>query len=250
LLRILSLKKTFVPPIQPIKFDTETLSKPKDISEKFIRQFVPKPKYSVRSRLIQRQLHKTHPLDHEFMPFTAAMTTEAIACSNNSTTTGPDGLTSLHLKHLGQSGINYLTELLNLSVRDAVIPVIWKTALVLPIPKAEKLADQGLSYRPISLLSPAIKILERLLLPTLTISLQAALTQHGFRMDRSTITALLPMSSAISEGFNCDKTTSRTAWVAIDISKAFDTVDISLLLKQISASDLHHNYVRCLSSYL
>jgi hypothetical protein len=134
LLRSLSGKKTIVPPNQPISFGSATLSKPKDIAEKFIRQFVPGPKSSLRSRLILRQLHKTHPLDHEYMPFTTAMVTEALAKSSNSTATGPEGLTSLHLKHLGQSGISFLTELYNLSVRDAVVPAIWKTALVLPIP--------------------------------------------------------------------------------------------------------------------
>jgi hypothetical protein len=69
-------------------------------------------------------------------------------------------------------------------------------------------------------------------------------------MDRSTTTASLPFGNLVSEGFNANKPASRTALVAIDISKAFDMVDITLLLEQISSSNLHHNYVRWLSSYL
>jgi hypothetical protein len=38
--------------------------------------------------------------------------------------------------------------------------------------------------------------------------------------------------------------------VAIDLSKTFDMVDITLLTEQISNSSLHHNYVRWLSTYL
>jgi ribonuclease P/MRP protein subunit RPP40 len=38
--------------------------------------------------------------------------------------------------------------------------------------------------------------------------------------------------------------------VAIDISKAFDTVDHTLLLRQISESNLEHNVVRWLVTYL
>jgi hypothetical protein len=178
------------------------------------------------------------------------MTTEAINQSSNSTATGPDGLASLHLKHLGPAAISYLTDLFNLSVRDVLVPAIWKSALVLPISKPGKSTDQGFLYRPISLLSPPIKFLERLLIPSVTSPLQAVPTQHAFRMNRSTITALLPLASKISEGFNCSKPASRTETVAIDISKAFDTVDISLLLEQISSSGLHHNYVGWLSSYL
>jgi hypothetical protein len=44
--------------------------------------------------------------------------------------------------------------------------------------------------------------------------------------------------------------TPRTVIVAVDISKAFDTVDTMLLLEQISSTDLHHNLVRWLASYL
>jgi hypothetical protein len=69
-------------------------------------------------------------------------------------------------------------------------------------------------------------------------------------MDRSSTTALLPFCNLISEGFNAKKPASRTAMVAINISKAFDTLDLTLLLDQISKSELHHNYVRWLSTYL
>jgi hypothetical protein len=38
--------------------------------------------------------------------------------------------------------------------------------------------------------------------------------------------------------------------VAIDLSKAFDTIDLTLLIQQIASSSLHHNLVRWLSTYL
>jgi hypothetical protein len=74
------------------------------------------------------------------------MSEEAIRKSSCSTATGPDGLTTLHLKHLGPAGIGYLTDPFNLSVKDAVVPAIWKLALVLPILKPGKPADQGTLY--------------------------------------------------------------------------------------------------------
>jgi hypothetical protein len=74
--------------------------------------------------------------------------------------TGPDGLTLFHLKYLGTAGIGYLTDLFNFLVKVAVVPAIGKAALILPILKPGMPADQGTSYRPISLLCPAIKISE------------------------------------------------------------------------------------------
>jgi retron-type reverse transcriptase len=62
--------------------------------------------------------------------------------------------------------------------------------------------------------------------------------------------ALLPLCHQISEGFDADKPATRTAFVAVDISKAFDTFDITLLLQQISRSELRHNLVRWLSTIL
>jgi hypothetical protein len=190
-------------------------------------------------------------LDHGFTPFTSALTADAIKESKGSMATGPDGLTAVYLiKHLGPAGKAYSTQIFNLSVRDAVVPSIWKTAVVLPILKPGKPAGVGSSYRPISLLCPAIKVLERLLLPSITSSLQASPYQHGFCPNRSCTTALLPLVAKISEGFNQNKPVTRTVAVAIDLSKAFDTINLMLLLDQISGSRLNSNYVRWLATYL
>ena len=178
------------------------------------------------------------------------MTLQAIKACSNSVATGPDGLTMLHIKHLGPRGLQYLTHLFTLSLRSADIPAIWKQAAIIPIPKAGKPADLGTSYRPISLLCPAAKVMEKLLLPQLTNHLQLADSQHGFRRQRSTISALLPLAHKVATGFNKSKPADRTVLMAIDFSKAFDTVNHTKLLQAVSNSTLPHNTVRWLVSYL
>jgi len=91
--------------------------------------------------------------------------------------------------------------LYNLSLNFCNIPAIWKHAIVVPIPKPKKQLDQGTSYRPISLLCPAVKVLERLLKPELD-SLPLSSSQHEFRSNHSTITALLPLAHKLAQGFN------------------------------------------------
>jgi hypothetical protein len=100
--------------------------------------------------------------------------------------TGPDGIGPEHFRHLGQRAMKYLTELFNLSVGDAVIPSIWKQALILPVVKPGKPASQSTSFRPISLLCPAAQIFERLLLPDISQSLPPSDYQHGFHPMHST----------------------------------------------------------------
>ena len=175
---------------------------------------------------------------------------DAIKASKNSPAAGPNGLTMLHLKHLGPLGIRYATHLFNLSVKAADIPAIWKSANVIPVLKPGKSPDQGPSYRPISLLCPEIKVLERMLLPTLSASLTTSPSQHGFKARHSTVSALLPLSTNIVRGFNARKPAIRTGLLCVDLSKAFDVVDHHRLLKKIGLTDLHSNLKRWLVAYL
>lgn len=85
---------------------------------------MPRPKSDPFTRKVMHDLHRKHQLNHSFAPFTLTLTTDAINVSSSLTATGPDGLTSLNLKHLGPAGVAYPTAIYKLSVRDAVIPAI------------------------------------------------------------------------------------------------------------------------------
>ena len=257
LIRSLSGTRTRIPPNQPISFTTldgttKTCTKPSAIAKFFTKQFTSIKPHTQDPELRKtlRRLHQEHQLDHSFSPFTSANTTEAIKQSKNSTATGPDNLSILHLKNLGPSGTQYLTDICNLSISQAEIPDIWKKAIIIPLLKAGKPAELGKSYRPISLLCPASKVLERLILPHLTATLTPNNTQHGFRSMRSTTTALLPLSTMVAVGFNQQKPASRTAALAIDFAKAFDSVDHPTLLRKLLDAPLHPNYTRWLFCYL
>jgi hypothetical protein len=95
-----------------------------------------------------------------------------------------------------------------------------------------------------------VKILERLLLPLICAGLPISRTQHGFSTGRSTTTALLPLVTRVANGFNENKPPSRTAAAILDISKAFDAVDLTLLVQKISGSTLHPNLKCWLATYL
>ena len=122
--------------------------------------------------------------------------------------------------------------------------------MIIPIPKPGKNTSLGTSYRPISLLCPAAKVLESLILPTINKYLQPAPDQHGFRPDHSTTSALLQMTTDIAMGFNQRKPPDRTICVAVDLSAAFDTVCHNNLLSKINRSQLPPATARWLSCYL
>ena len=69
------------------------------------------------------------------MTFTTDLVTRAIRSCSNTKAFGPDKLSIFHLKHLGPRATTYLTALFNDSVNSSRIPAIWKSSIVIPIPK-------------------------------------------------------------------------------------------------------------------
>ena len=197
-----------------------------------------------------RDLHRHHRVDPSYRPFDVRGVAAAIRNEGSSTAQGPDGVTVLQLRHLGKHGLAFLTELFNFSVSKFDIPAIWKNSVIIPTLKVGKPRDQGLFYRPISLLCPAVKLLERLLFLSFVKALGAHRSQHSFRLRLSTASALLPISARVVSGFNQRTAPSRTIAIAVDISKLFETVSHCFLVEMIHRSRFRHNWVRWLVAYL
>ena len=233
-----------------IKFNNKPVSENKKIVNLLNRQYTPstskKPTQEYRSTIRKLKLKK----NSTEVLFTSAQTKKAIRQSKNSKALGPDEISPIMLKHLGDHGAAYLTKLFNATVNSAIIPANWKTGKIIPLLKPNKSIDESKSYRPISLLSPAAKILEKLILPDLAAAVNLQDHQHGFRPKRSTVSALLEVQSHISEGMNKRKPCDRTILVALDLSRAFDTVDHEQLLADILHLELSDTLKKFLSCYL
>ena len=101
------------------------------------------------------------------------------------------------------------------------IPSLWKIGRIIPILKPNKSPEQSTSYRPISLLSPLAKLMEKLVLGTLTTTALHAIHDH------------------IQRGLNEKRPNKRTIMVALDLTRAFHTVNIGILMKIILETTLH-----------
>ena len=133
-------------------------------------------------------------------------------CSNTKAF-GHDKLSMFHLKNLGPKAIEYLTALFNDSVTSLSI---CKSSIV--IPKPGKDSSLGTSYRPISLLCPAAKVMEALMLTTVNTHLLPACDQHGFRPGHSTTSALLQLMSDVATSFHEREPPHRRICVAVDLT--------------------------------
>ena len=80
----------------------------------------------------------------------------------NSKASGWDNIDTYIIKLIGQDIVPALTHIVNTSITTAVFPACYKTSKIIPLLKSTQLDKlDPSSYRPVSLLSVASKILER-----------------------------------------------------------------------------------------
>ena len=157
-------------------------------------------------RQLKRQFHQL-PLTGT-PSFTPAATKQAIRLAKSSTTIRPGGMSTHHLKKLAHGAIKYLTNIFNLSISTGQIPEIWHKSVIIQILKSGKDNNIGKIWRPISLLCPAAKMLEKLLLPKILTHIPFHHAQHGFRPIHSKCTALSTITADIAAGFSRKKVCS------------------------------------------
>ena len=182
--------------------------------------------------------------------FTSDHVTSAIKSCRSSRSYGADSLNIFYLKNLGPLATEHLTALYNDSLKSCCLPSIRKTSLVIPIPKPGTDSSQGTSYIPMSLLCPAAKVLEALILPSINEFLTPAKDQHGFRPRHLTTSAPLQLTTDIETDFNQWKPPHRTVCVAIDLTAVFDTVSHDTQISKTAGSSLPPAITRWLSCYL
>ena len=108
----------------------------------------------------------------------------------------------------------------------------------------------GKNWRPISLLCPAAKTLETLLLPKILTHIPFHPAQHGFRPKHSTCTALSTITADIAAGFARKKPAHWTMLVMLDLTDAFDNVDRQQLLDCVFNTNLLATIRRWLYNYM
>ena len=192
----------------------------------------------------------THNIQEYNITLTTSQVQEAIKQSKNNNSHGPDKLNIRHLKHIGPLGLAFLTSMFKTALNKNIIPHTWKLANIVPIPKPNKDTDNGTSYRPISLLSVIVKTLEKSLLPYITANIPNTPMQHGYKTQHSTVTALHTLNNTVAKGFNQMAPPVRTITVALDMSKAFDTINIHTLIRKLLQTNIPGKIIKFIANYI
>ena len=138
----------------------------------------------------------------------------------------------------------------NLSLEKGAFPGELKIASVTPVFKADDVTELG-NYRPISVLPCFSKILERIMYKRLVKYVKANeilyRKQFGFQEGHSTEHAIMQLVNQINNSFEKNH---YTLGIFIDLSKAFDSVDHSILTKKLNKYGMKGNNLKWFESFL
>ena len=125
-----------------IKFGKKFFNSPADIGERFNKQFTTMETHSstpAHRKVIQIKSQSLKTVD----PFCSADLDLVIQETKNSPVLGPDGLSKMHLKHIGPAAKEFLLFTFNLSIARSKIPSMWKKSLIIPVSKPGKPANEA-----------------------------------------------------------------------------------------------------------
>ena len=166
------------------------------------------------------------------------------------TSSGHDNISNTLLKKLNESITIPLTVIFNKSLEEGKFPDQMKLADIFPLFKSKD-RSECTNYRPISLLMTLSKLLEKLVYKRTYTFLEKHNklyeSQYGFRDGHSCENAI---SELISEATKGQQEGMYTLALFLDLSKAFDSLEHSVLLRKMERYGLRGKCNDWFASYL
>ena len=143
-----------------------------------------------------------------------------------------------------------ITKIVNIGYETSTFPNCMKHATIKAVHKKNDPEDIS-NYRPISILPTLSKVFERAATDQLVNYLEKnnliSNNQHAYRKGHSTNTCLFEVLNYLYKLVDQKR---HVAVVSLDLSKAFDTINLSLILQKLSKMNCSENTLSWVESYL
>ena len=164
--------------------------------------------------------------------------------------TGPDNIPAWVLRNYANVLAPPLTAIFNNSLREGILPMEWKMANVIPLPKTSPPVSIEKDIRPISLTPIAAKVYESIIMKWVdeTIEGEIDAKQFGGISGTSTTDVLVELVHMWYKA--TDKLNSYVRVVMLYFSKAFDLINHHLLLDKLQSYGLPAHILRWMATFL
>lgn len=184
-------------------------------------------------------------------PITIADTRRLLKDTSSSSTEGFDDISSNAVKAGGELMLLVVRHLINLSLVSGHFPEDWKQTKIKPLYKGKGQTTSPGSFRPIAILSATSKVLEKAVTEQVTgyFVKNRLLNEnhHAYQARKSTATALQHLTDNLAEMLERGETGIA---VILDMSAAFDSVNVVLLCQKLTLYGLDDTAVGWMRSYL
>lgn len=204
----------------------------------------------VTNASVDDYLNSSCPVDFEFGYCSPQKVADIISSLESKATLDIDGINTKLLKAVAQEISIPLSHIFECSFQSGNCPDRLKTHRTVPIHKSGSLEDLN-NYRPIACLPVISKVLEKIAANSLKNHLLnnnlIYNKQFGFQAKNSTLHPLVHICDYIGKALNNNE---YVVGVFLDLKKAFDLVDHSILLKKLQRMGIRKNALKWFESYL
>jgi hypothetical protein len=177
------------------------------------------------------------------------------------------GISARLLHELPQESHQLLADLMTAMLRLGVVPPAWRSSVFVPLLKPGKSESEASSYRPVAITRVMCRLMERVLLKRIAPSVvhMFGAHQYGFRQQRDPVMGLIDAvlsakhstaqeyhqrGEGRSRAYGARTRSGQTLLMAMDLSDAFCSVPIGLVIQRLQASGLESVYVRWIHEFL
>ena len=255
--RVISSTKDKTNIVTCLKVDRVKTYNPRQIAEGFGKHFasvgesfakqIKKSKHSISDLLAKIE---RNPVSLFARPTDPQEVKRLIMQLPNKSSSGFDCISNIMLKEICPFIVDILSDLFNQSLNTGIFPELMKEAEVVPLFKSKSPLEVT-NYRPISLLLTISKILEKIIYCRtynfLNETNQLFVSQYGFRAKHACDHAISELLGEIVKNHQLGK---HTVGIFLDLSKAFDTLEHSVVFAKLEKYGIRGTMLDWFKSYL
>ena len=176
-------------------------------------------------------------------PISEIEVTSALRSLNKKSAPGPDGMTTLLYQRFEKTWAPILKKLFNDVERGGSLPDSFGFAIIKVLPKKEN-AIRVKDYRPVSLINTDQKIFSHVIANRLKKGLQKLIGEEQIAyLKKRNIHQVINLTKLA-----CERMKNESCVVALDFSKAFDSIDRNYLYNLLQVIGTPSNIVKCIKA--